>query len=461
MVAQHLSLTYIFLVADERASKYPNRCKFTPSFAFGSMSENQSSDGKTDRREQEDAKPQSKTESANTSSVIACTSKTQTQSQEEYKGLKGTLEHIMPSEIHGRLSDGASFCVASCVKAPDRRCSRRVKQQLPISHKILEAISNCIEQHNYAELPDHLKRLSEVAMCSQHKNVALIQPKARSRIDELRAFIARLPQASGEELSTFRTWTEALASRSSTPHIDAKARESSLTSVPSITGSSTTASGHDIKSDLLGFQAYKSTHMDDLAIAKALKKMVARPLSQPDMKEGFIYIFWDEGNFGFIKIGRTNDLERRLKEWNKCKSTHSYHPSSRDGRLLKVPHVQRVERLIHIELTNIRKKRACDTCKNTRTHTEWFALSEAKAVEVFQKWRGWILQEPYEENDEGKWVIRPEMLNTIPEACKLEPEKVQSLQVRSRSSRNGPKRPGLRRRPAMRASDASKRTDVA
>ncbi|KAF9694884.1 hypothetical protein EKO04_006815 [Ascochyta lentis] len=154
-------------------------------------------------------------------------------------------------------------------------------------------------------------------------------------------------------------------------------------------------------------------------LAKALRLKAAKPLSEADKKDGFIYTFWDQQNFGMIKIGRTNNLERRINEWNtQCKVTHHYHQSSHDGQPSKapeIPHVQRIEKLMNIELSNYRKKRVCDGC--SKTHIEWFDIDEAKASKVFQKWRDWICQRPYALDHEGNWTIRPDMLDSFSEVC--------------------------------------------
>lgn len=129
-----------------------------------------------------------------------------------------------------------------------------------------------------------------------------------------------------------------------------------------------------------------------------------------------MYMFWDQQHFGITKIGRTIDLEKRLEQWNsQCKIKHHYHQSSRDGKPPRIPHVQRIERLMHIELCNYRKKRGCGGCG--KNHIEWFDIGEVKAREVFQKWRDWINQKPYALDDSGDWAVRPEMLDSLSEVC--------------------------------------------
>ncbi|MCJ1320128.1 hypothetical protein MMC15_005465 [Xylographa vitiligo] len=128
-----------------------------------------------------------------------------------------------------------------------------------------------------------------------------------------------------------------------------------------------------------------------------------------------------------LKIGRASNVQRRLNEWTRqCGYNLSliryypYHPSSpttdppspaRSPRPRpppgivadasgdqgppyprKVPHVARVERLIHLELAERRVKRLCGGC--AKEHREWFEVGASreglKAVdEVVRRWVGW------------------------------------------------------------------------
>ncbi|KAL4935686.1 meiotically up-regulated gene 113-domain-containing protein [Aspergillus oleicola] len=91
-----------------------------------------------------------------------------------------------------------------------------------------------------------------------------------------------------------------------------------------------------------------------------------------------------------LKIGRTSNVTRRLNEWSKQCSNNltliRYYPytpgrgadGGRSGAKLhpgrKVPHVHRVERLIHLELAEIRIRDmgACPECG--KEHREWFEV---------------------------------------------------------------------------------------
>jgi T5orf172 domain len=109
-----------------------------------------------------------------------------------------------------------------------------------------------------------------------------------------------------------------------------------------------------------------------------------------------------------LKIGRAENVHRRLSQWSKqCSYNitliryYPYTPSSRtpphsDTQILprKVPHVHRVERLVHVELAEKRvtEQGACETCG--REHKEWFEIEASRdglrAVdEVIRRWVRW------------------------------------------------------------------------
>jgi hypothetical protein len=110
----------------------------------------------------------------------------------------------------------------------------------------------------------------------------------------------------------------------------------------------------------------------------------------------------------FLKIGRANNVHRRMNEWQRqCGYSLSlvryypYVPSSSPAAsptarppmgVRKVPHVARVERLIHLELGAQRVMKNCDACG--RTHKEWFEVEASRegvgrVDEVVRRWVGW------------------------------------------------------------------------
>ncbi|RDW74338.1 uncharacterized protein DSM5745_07000 [Aspergillus mulundensis] len=116
-----------------------------------------------------------------------------------------------------------------------------------------------------------------------------------------------------------------------------------------------------------------------------------------------------------LKIGRTSNVTRRLNEWSKQCSNHltllRYYPYTsssasasgqgagangasglQPGR--KVPHVHRVERLIHLELGDmrIRDLGPCPECG--KEHREWFEVAAERAAlkrvdECIRRWVRW------------------------------------------------------------------------
>lgn len=135
----------------------------------------------------------------------------------------------------------------------------------------------------------------------------------------------------------------------------------------------------------------------------------------------------EDKNTILLKIGRANNVTRRMHEWTRqCgyslslvryypyvsstptpspqgSSAHSRHSSyinqrpSDAGRRVsegvrKVPHAHRVERLIHIELASQRVTKKCDACG--RDHKEWFEVEATKegvegVDEVIKRWVEW------------------------------------------------------------------------
>ncbi|KAI2764693.1 hypothetical protein DTO012A8_9511 [Penicillium roqueforti] len=113
-----------------------------------------------------------------------------------------------------------------------------------------------------------------------------------------------------------------------------------------------------------------------------------------------------------LKIGRTSNVHRRLAEWSKQCSYdltliryYPYtpsHPSQDSASLVpgrKVPHVHRVERLIHLELAaqRIQDLGQCPECG--KEHREWFEVEAEKESlrrvdECIRRWVSWAESRP-------------------------------------------------------------------
>lgn len=132
-------------------------------------------------------------------------------------------------------------------------------------------------------------------------------------------------------------------------------------------------------------------------------------------KEGFIYVYKGDSLKGYVKIGKSNETQgKRVLDWGeKCK-LETVHISDPDDK--QFLHCGIVETLVHAELLDKRWKYKCATCKKKgrhqfedvrKEHCEWFTVTDAHALEVVERWRGWIVhQQPYRRNGtlRGIWI---------------------------------------------------------
>ena len=138
------------------------------------------------------------------------------------------------------------------------------------------------------------------------------------------------------------------------------------------------------------------------------KKCSSKKKTMGNQDEGYIYILYIEGYEGYVKIGRTEKkIEKRQKQINKCIKYPLKIIKGED--FCAVPNHKRVERLIHEELRNDRRKFPCDCGRTARKkndceesdgltmHGEWFQLGQARACEVVGRWRKWMSSGPYVE----------------------------------------------------------------
>lgn len=197
-------------------------------------------------------------------------------------------------------------------------------------------------------------------------------------------------------------------------------------------------------------------------LSESLRELLIKPLSASDLKfKGSMYIFWQQGNFGYLKIGRSVDVRRRFREWsNQCKKNMGIHfpdfaRETSDGqRVVKeVAHICRVEALVHLELLEHRKiEEKCPGC--SRNHKEWFKIPDERALAVVQKWMAWMGTEPYEKRGTGgeeKWELKAREMERLSSLSQpLFPESVPKSQaqeqrlasLRPRASSSAPWRGG-------------------
>ncbi|KAJ5882612.1 uncharacterized protein N7529_001284 [Penicillium soppii] len=168
-------------------------------------------------------------------------------------------------------------------------------------------------------------------------------------------------------------------------------------------------------------KAFSGTTSEELA------KLLAKPLQKSDIKfQGMIYIFWQPPNFGHLKIGRSANVPRRLEQWNKqCKKSMQHFFPEKIGDasipdLRQIPHISRVEALVHLELMQYRRKeKKCPGC--LKSHVEWFETTKDIAIGVVRKWSDWMAALPYEKqmkDGEEHWVLKSEQRKNLDNLCR-------------------------------------------
>ena len=130
-----------------------------------------------------------------------------------------------------------------------------------------------------------------------------------------------------------------------------------------------------------------------------VKAKVEEPLTKLAWKTGTVYMFTRPSSPGFVKIGYTTvSLPKRMRWWEEsCLYTPLVQHAIHD-----VPHVFRVEQLIHAELKEYwrREMRCRHNPDCPKQHQEWFEIAVEHAKPIMNKWAEWMKQvTPY--NDSG------------------------------------------------------------
>ena len=173
-------------------------------------------------------------------------------------------------------------------------------------------------------------------------------------------------------------------------------------------------------------QKFQGTKLPE-HLTQEIRSPIKRDVKVGKPHHGRIYMYWVKGNFGLVKIGFTTKTpEERLQGWLcKCKRTPYPINLNRDYPD-DLPHVGRIELLIHTELREERVRVLKCTGCGGGAHKEWFVVTIERAQQVTQKWCDWMQQNPYEriketpyKSDKGKARVR--------EVWRLKQEHVDSL----------------------------------
>lgn len=151
------------------------------------------------------------------------------------------------------------------------------------------------------------------------------------------------------------------------------------------------------------FRPYESSR------PQSVSSKLITPLT-PSSKLGSIYLYVRASSPGYVKIGYSHDVRSRLQEWQR---SCGYKPIL-IAAFHDVPHMQKVESLIHHQLAEAwRKEQRCKKC--FREHQEWFEIDADDAVKVAGQWCEWMKQaQPYGARGylKGIWVDELDKLET-------------------------------------------------
>lgn len=151
------------------------------------------------------------------------------------------------------------------------------------------------------------------------------------------------------------------------------------------------------------FRPYKSSR------PQSVSAKLIMPLT-PSSKLGSIYLYVRASSPGYVKIGYSHDVRSRLQEWQR---SCGYKPIL-IAALHNVPHMQKVESLIHYQLAEAwRKEQRCKKC--FREHQEWFEIDADDAIKAAGQWCEWMRQaQPYGARGylKGVWVEELDKLET-------------------------------------------------
>lgn len=345
---------------------------------------------------------------------------------------------IIPVNIVVRLNKAQS-CIADKVrkdKYGNLRCSRTTSIDVKAARRLLNELAKLPQPRDFSAVAKLLEDVIGYAFCERWH-----QGKARAGLERLRSrFSQPLDDTRKTEQEAERTqlaqWIsrmiEPLVSRDTVHHHevvsghgsnnnsdhanDLPSKEPAKIVKQELKSSLSTSALLAFKKDTLSlkstevsiapfaytshFQKYTwSKAHRDLSPERLVEKIAKSKLTDGDIpRKGRIYVFWNPGDFGYLKVGYTEQKgEERIEEWKaQCGLDASeIYPRKEDED--PISHPLRVEQLIHAEMKDKRYQTiACQGCQ--KSHVEWFQTDEKHALAIVKKWTKWMKESnPYDE----------------------------------------------------------------
>ncbi|KAE8380926.1 meiotically up-regulated gene 113-domain-containing protein [Aspergillus bertholletiae] len=314
----------------------------------------------------------------------------------------------MPRDIRQSLSKDNQHCPSQTLKGA--RCKNTHRANLSnIIHSLDSLMS--IKPTNFVQC---INDLVTATLCSVHQKVARKELQAwgadLSHVCSIRQAPTPPVSPSNYRIVALADWIRTIGhtdnpSQGAAISVSQPAKMSTPTNVPRVFTTIQNFSRYPIQDSRR-------------SVAESLERLLLRPLTKADISsQGHMYVYWQPGNFGHLKIGRSSDVDRRMTEWvAQCKKPlQVYFPSRGDldghpDDMLPVNHIQRVEALVHMELKYCRRiENQCPGC--AKAHKEWFEIPHRLAVDVVRKWMAWMRTSPYEKRlsgTEAQWVLKDE-----------------------------------------------------
>ncbi|KAI9740067.1 MAG: hypothetical protein M1818_004818 [Claussenomyces sp. TS43310] len=143
--------------------------------------------------------------------------------------------------------------------------------------------------------------------------------------------------------------------------------------------------------------------------APVIDDYIREAIKKNTIREGHVYIlkapkYFEKnypGEIRLVKIGIAGNVSQRISELKKNCGLDDLERVT-DDEDVAIDLYYKVEELVHSELRNFRRYIKCGKCGAGKSkglgHREWFAVSEAVALQTVQRWRRFIEQKPCDEN---------------------------------------------------------------
>ncbi|KAL5359895.1 meiotically up-regulated gene 113-domain-containing protein [Aspergillus floccosus] len=325
---------------------------------------------------------------------------------QQFSFTRGSLTSILTPEMGQLLCEKKNKCVARTQQ--DRRCSRNHRG----SHKVSGLLRHFVSV-NTSDAIFCIQNLVSSVLCTQHMGLVFENWKCWITLHQMVGDASN--RIEDPRLSLLADWIVELqvGVKLLIPLLGAGIKsEDDQVDAPS-----------KPRATIQQLIPWCSGDQKSKSINQKLREICISTLSpKQGPKSGFIYIYWSRDVFGRMKIGCTENINKRLQEWEKgCEKDLLLHFPKEAEKGDIIPHIFRVERLIHAELRDYRRKEPrCRECN--KGHIEWFeGVSVNVAMDVAKKWIDWMRRKPYEKRDfEGKveWVLSDEALDSLKTVCK-------------------------------------------